>query len=173
MRRLDNEGTKVSITSSIDGKNLDVYFSIKNQNTEECVELLVFSFEVENLLEKGISTAAHTIGNLVLYLFGSYIEDNPNSEKNFFEDKFNELERLMQSMAAEGNPDALSYLAARFLTKSVERCDESLLELADIWFFKAAETGHHESRNFYELTWPRVRKVHYEEIIKRKNNKAE
>lgn len=167
---------EVVVACSVDRSRLEVSFlTLAGTATERQTDrFAVLDIRIDDLLAKGTGPAASIVGNMVLNLLQQLVEGGIGFKDKDASRHLDNLNKLMYERAAQGDPDAISHIAANVLSQSVERCDETILDLADLWFKKAADTGQEDSRRFYQETWPSVKEAHLNEISRRKiGNKAQ
>ncbi len=162
---------EVIVACSVDRSKLEVSFStLAGTTTEQKVDRFsVLDIRIDDLLAKGTGPAASIIGNMVLNLLEQLVEGGIGFKDMDAIRHLDNLNKFMYERAAQGDPDALSHIAASFLSQGVDRCDEAILDLAEQWFRKAADTGQEDSRRFYQETWPSVKEAHLDEISRRRS----
>lgn len=159
---------QVTVTCAEDRKKFSISFSALSSEYERDADVFkVVDLPIDDLLAKSSDDAALMLGKTILNLFQKLVEGGIGFEDAESNGQLDHLNKLMRDRAEQNDPEAQSYIASNYLSESVEKCDESLLELAEHWFKKSADTGHEDSKSFFQDTWPTVRDAYRKEIRKR------
>lgn len=167
----DNGNPMVEVNILCDAKKscLSISFSVPEKRPGTSSDSFsVLEFEIDSLFADGPEKAATVLGKMILNLFQELIPDGIGYDNKDTTEALAYVDKLMLERANENDPSAQNFIASKYLSDSVEKCDESLLELADEWYKKSAGTGDEKSNSFYLETWPSLKETYRKEILKRK-----
>lgn len=159
------ENIQIIVSCTNEDKVLEIAFSELDDRTEPIVETYrVAEIKIDDLLIRGNDEAAFILGKTVLTLLQLLVENGIGFEEKKIDELFDSIDKYMYVRAGQNDPEAHTHIATKYLKASVDKCDELLLEMAEYWFKKAADTGHEDSLSFFDETWPNVKEAYREKI---------